>query len=85
MAVFVHGCFWHRHFPCRATRTPRTNTSLWLARFRQTTARDAEVRQRLIEAGWGVFTAWECELKADANGVAQSVEFYLEKLRVSVS
>ena len=28
-AIFVHGCFWHRHSACRYTTMPKTNTDFW--------------------------------------------------------
>lgn len=33
VAVFVHGCFWHRHQGCKYTTTPKTDTQKWLKKF----------------------------------------------------
>ena len=33
VALFVHGCFWHRHRGCRFTTTPSTNADFWKAKF----------------------------------------------------
>lgn len=60
-AVFVHGCFWHRH-GCRFTTTPSTRPAFWQKKFDANTARDARVRQQLAELGWRVFVIWECEI-----------------------
>src|SRR5687768_13330933 len=39
-AVFVHGCYWHRHPGCRLTTTPSTNVDFWLEKFSANQARD---------------------------------------------
>jgi len=63
LAVFVHGCFWHRHSGCKRATMPATRTDFWSAKFSATTARDAEQQRRLEDDGWRVLTLWECELK----------------------
>ena len=61
--VFVHGCFWHRHEGCRYTTTPSTREEFWQGKFAANVARDATVRERLLEEGWRVATVWECALR----------------------
>lgn len=61
IAVFVHGCFWHRHPGCSATRTPKTRLEFWEPKFRANVARDEQVRSALTEQGWRVIVIWECE------------------------
>jgi DNA mismatch endonuclease (patch repair protein) len=68
-AVFVHGCFWHRHEGCRYATTPSTRPEFWREKFEGNVRRDADNRAALEEAGWNVVTVWECELKSDAEGV----------------
>jgi DNA mismatch endonuclease (patch repair protein) len=62
-AVFVHGCFWHRHEECRCATTPATRVASWQAKFDANVARDSAVRAALLEAGWHVATIWECALR----------------------
>lgn len=62
-AVFVHGCYWHRHQGCRRASTPTKNAALWQAKFDRNTRRDAENERLLSELGWRVMTVWECETK----------------------
>ena len=62
-AVFVHGCFWHRHPSCRYATTPATRDDFWQAKFAANIARDAKVVAALEGAGWHVATVWECQLK----------------------
>jgi DNA mismatch endonuclease (patch repair protein) len=61
--IFVHGCFWHRHH-CRWGQVePKTNAAFWRDKREANAARDARVVRRLRRQGWGVLTAWECELR----------------------
>jgi DNA mismatch endonuclease (patch repair protein) len=62
LAVFVHGCFWHRH-GCRLTTTPRTRQAFWSKKFHHNQERDRVVRAKLDAAGWTVHEVWECETK----------------------
>lgn len=60
-AVFVHGCYWHRH-GCRRTTTPKSNREFWLNKFEVNVARDARKAAELRDAGWRVATVWECSI-----------------------
>jgi len=60
-AVFVHGCFWHRHLDCKFTTNPTTRAEFWAAKFESNVIRDRRKAANLNEAGWRVFTIWECE------------------------
>jgi DNA mismatch endonuclease (patch repair protein) len=72
-ALFVHGCFWHRH-GCSATTTPTRNREFWEAKFARNLARDARCAEALRAAGYRVIVIWECETKRGAPGL-------LERLR----
>jgi DNA mismatch endonuclease, patch repair protein len=69
--VLVHGCYWHRHFGCRFATTPATNAPFWIEKFAGTIERDRKAAQLLDEAGWRVFTVWECELRTDASAASE--------------
>jgi DNA mismatch endonuclease (patch repair protein) len=60
-AVFVHGCFWHRH-GCKKTTTPKSNVEFWEAKFRRNVNRDQSALEQLDALGWEVLVLWECEL-----------------------
>jgi DNA mismatch endonuclease (patch repair protein) len=64
IAIFVHGCFWHRHADCRHSTMPRTRRDFWQAKFDRNVTRDAENRRALEEAGWTVLEIWGCEVKS---------------------
>ncbi|WP_341482677.1 DNA mismatch endonuclease Vsr [Microvirga solisilvae] len=61
LAIFVHGCFWHRHEGCRRTTTPASNKEFWLQKFSDNLRRDAEAIAKLQGMGWNVVVIWECE------------------------
>jgi DNA mismatch endonuclease Vsr len=42
LAIFVHGCFWHRHAGCKKTTTPKTRVEFWRAKFERNIERDAQ-------------------------------------------
>jgi DNA mismatch endonuclease (patch repair protein) len=67
VAVFVHGCFWHRHKGCRFATTPATNVEFWETKFACNEARDTTNEDRLKGLGWHPLVIWECETSnADA-------------------
>ncbi len=63
VAMFVHGCFWHRHQGCAKASTPKTRVNFWQAKFDANVMRDARVSADLKGLGWQVLTIWECESK----------------------
>jgi DNA mismatch endonuclease (patch repair protein) len=60
-AIFVHGCFWHRHASCKKASTPKTRTAFWNDKFTQNIRRDARNSAELRRSGWRVITVWECQ------------------------
>ena len=66
-AVFVHGCYWHRHCGCRYATSPSTNVEFWSEKFRGTVVRDEANQLALTALGWRVLTVWECELRDNAT------------------
>lgn len=63
LAIFVHGCFWHRHSGCSRASTPHTRQTFWLTKFSRNVQRDFVVRKALEELGWRVLVVWECETR----------------------
>jgi DNA mismatch endonuclease, patch repair protein len=66
-AIFVHGCYWHRHEGCYRATTPRTNTEFWLNKFSRNVTRDSDARASLLRAGYLVLIFWQCELEENCN------------------
>ena len=63
-AVFVHGCFWHRHYGCKYASTPHTREAFWQEKFQRNQERDVEVKGQLKNQGIKCLIVWECTLKA---------------------
>lgn len=62
VAVFVHGCFWHRCPRCQLA-LPRSNTAFWARKFELNRERDARTRDVLVARGWVVHEIWECDIR----------------------
>jgi DNA mismatch endonuclease, patch repair protein len=62
LAVFVDGCFWHRHNGCKFSYTPKSRQEFWLPKFERNIARDQLVIRTLRSQGWRVIRIWECAL-----------------------
>ena len=62
-AVFVHGCFWHRHKNCPRTTTPTRNRRFWLDKFDANRKRDQRNARKLRAIGFSVITVWECQTR----------------------
>jgi DNA mismatch endonuclease (patch repair protein) len=65
-AIFVHGCFWHRHPGCRRTTIPKTREAFWLSKFEANISRDRKATEALERDGWKVLVLWECEIAASS-------------------
>jgi DNA mismatch endonuclease (patch repair protein) len=61
IALFVHGCYWHRHDSCRFSYNPKSNIEFWQTKFKNNVARDARAKHELERLGWRVAVIWECE------------------------
>ena len=62
VALFVDGCFWHRHAGCKFAYTPKSRVEFWLRKFDNNVARDKLVTRTLQEGGWKIVRIWECDL-----------------------
>jgi DNA mismatch endonuclease (patch repair protein) len=62
VAVFVDGCFWHRHPGCKFSYIPKSRPEFWLPKFACNMARDRLVTRTLRKTGWKVVRVWECQL-----------------------
>jgi len=60
-AIFVHGCFWHRHQGCTKATTPKRNGQFWRKKFKANCERDARKMDELRRARYKVVVVWQCE------------------------
>lgn len=77
-AIFVHGCFWHRHQGCNLARVPKSRCDFWLKKLEGNRLRDSRKRSALRKAGWAVQVVWECQLRRP-EVVAARIKRFLEK------
>jgi len=77
-AVFINGCFWHRHASCKAATTPKSNVEFWNNKFNRNMNRDMEIYKDLNAQGIKVIIIWECtvnKLKHEENKNQFLIEF----------
>lgn len=65
-AIYVHGCFWHRH-QCHLAATPKSNSGYWINKFNSNVARDRKNIQSLQDLDWKVIIIWECALRGKSK------------------
>ena len=63
VAIFVHGCYWHRHGGCRFATKPKSNIEFWEKKLSDNSQRDERVISSLVNTGWRVIVIWECGLR----------------------
>ena len=78
-AVFVNGCFWHRHEGCKDFVEPKTRTWWWMEKINKNAYRDKNNYNELKEIGFNIFIVWECELKKDK--IDSSLNELYEKIK----
>jgi DNA mismatch endonuclease (patch repair protein) len=68
-AIFVHGCFWHRHPApsCKLARMPKSRLDFWGPKLQGNRERDLRQQAELRALGWDFLVVWECELKDLVN------------------
>lgn len=62
-AIFVHGCYWHRHPSCKYAYNPKSNKTFWQKKFAANVERHKIVARQLRQDNWSVITVWECEIR----------------------
>ena len=64
VALFLHGCLWHRHANCRVATTPSSNRKFWEDKFSANIERDKRAKILLRKVGWRPIVVWACQLTA---------------------
>jgi DNA mismatch endonuclease (patch repair protein) len=75
-AIFVHGCFWHRHEGCDLCRLPKSRLEFWKPKLMANRERDLANQKKLLELGWRFLIVWECELR-DMDRLARRIRTFL--------
>ena len=73
LAIFVHGCFWHRCPKCNL-KSPKSNIDFWNAKFNNNLARDATKSEQLTQMGWTVLIIWECDIKNNLKNTVDNLK-----------
>lgn len=63
VALFINGCFWHRHKECKYAYMPKSRVEFWTEKFRRNVERDEEVHKQLSDQKIRILTIWECTVK----------------------
>jgi len=78
LAVFIHGCYWHRHQNCSLATFPTQDIQRWLRTFNTTVRRDTDAIHRLRSAGWRHLIFWECEIYTQLAELIATLGILLE-------
>ena len=76
-AIFVHGCFWHRHQGCKYAYVPKSNVEFWTVKFQKNMERDQKVREMLAIEEIKMLIVWECTI----NRMKKQEDYFCEVLR----
>ncbi len=76
-AIFVHGCFWHRHVGCDLATMPKSRVAFWEEKFNANIRRDKRQIAALRRLGWSVLVIWQCELDAEMR-LARKIKRFIE-------
>ena len=76
-AVFVHGCFWHRHDCPMGRRLPKSRLDFWVPKLEKNRERDARNLKELQDTGWSTLVIWECETR-DISVLAGRLKGFLD-------
>lgn len=82
-AVFVNGCFWHRHTECKYSTVPKSNTEFWMSKFKRNIERDRENYVKLKDSGIKIVVVWECTIKEMIRD-CEKEQFFIERIADSV-
>ncbi len=77
-AIFVHGCFWHRHPRCKYAYKPKSRVAFWTKKFEENISRDKRKKRQLRMLGWRVLVVWECHVN-DEERLSCRLRNYLER------
>ena len=62
-AIFVHGCFWHRHEGCKYAYMPKSRIDFWEGKFKRNIEHDADVWGMLQKERVRELIVWECTIR----------------------
>lgn len=63
VAIFVNGCFWHKHKGCKLATIPKINTVFWEKKLNGNVERDMRNYEELQRMRIKVLVIWGCMIK----------------------
>lgn len=75
--ILVHGCFWHGHDGCEASKRPSSNEEYWNKKLDRNKKRDQDNLKRLRSTHWEPLIIWECQTK-DQNELGLIISDFLK-------
>ena len=80
-AIFIHGCFWHRHPNCKYAYTPKSRIEFWQKKFNDNKKRDTLIQIELQNSRVRYLVIWECTIRK----MLKNQGFEAEMLRECIS
>lgn len=62
-AIFINGCFWHRHDNCKYAYMPKSRKTFWENKFKDNLQRDLKVKSEYLKNDYERLVIWECETR----------------------
>ncbi|MCG6658443.1 DNA mismatch endonuclease Vsr [Halomonas campisalis] len=82
LAIFVHGCYWHRHTGCAYATMPKSRVEFWKEKFVKNARRDSLQQEQLILDNWRVLVVWQCGMRHCKDSMNDLIEIIeSEKVR----
>lgn len=80
VAIFIHGCFWHRHHACSLARLPKSNAEFWKTKLSGNELRDRTKYRDLANLRWRILVIWECAIRRqrDFARLVDSITHWIE-------
>ena len=78
-ALFVNGCFWHRHKNCKFSYKPKSKVEFWNNKFEANMKRDMLVKEILLNRNIKCLVVWECSIKKMKRNQTVKEE-YIDKI-----
>lgn len=67
LAIFVNGCFWHRHKNCKLAYIPKSREAFWNRKFEENLVRDNKTKDELLGKHIRMLVIWECTIRQMAR------------------
>src|SRR5208283_280219 len=77
VAIFVHGCYWHRCPNCKL-KIPKSHSMFWKQKFLANIKRDQKKSKILEKDGWRVLVLWECQVTNDIKYCVEKIKRFLK-------